>query len=131
MRLSMTMPVPLGRKEAFALGRELRKTASRSSLAACPRHDRDALEILLDQERDRLPDLVPVRNGRLVQSPFSFLRGTAAVMAGDLAVEPRTGTIVTACGDAHLANFGLFASPERHLLFDINDFDETLDGPWE
>ncbi len=131
MRLSMTVPVPLGRKEAFALGRELRKTASRASLAACPRRERDALEILLDQERDRLPDLVPVRNGRLVQSPFSFLRGTAAVMAGDLAGEPRTGTIVTACGGAHLANFGLFASPERHLLFDINDFDETLDGPWE
>ena len=78
-----------------------------------------------------MPELVPIRYGRMAVSPFTFYRGAAAVMAADLAAVPRTGITVQACGDAHLANFGFFASPERRLVFDINDFDETLPGPWE
>jgi uncharacterized protein (DUF2252 family) len=84
-----------------------------------------------EQNRTRLPQLVPVRMGRMAASPFAFYRGAAAVMAADLASTPVTGIEVAACGDAHLANFGLFASPERRLLFDVNDFDETLPAPWE
>ena len=79
----------------------------------------------------RLPDLVPVRYGRMLESPFAFFRGSAAIMAMDLAASPRTQLTVQLCGDAHLVNFGVFGSPERELLFDINDFDETLPGPWE
>jgi uncharacterized protein (DUF2252 family) len=119
------------RAEAAAAGRALRKTTSRGDLAVRGYRDRDALEIVTDQHHDRIPDLVPLRIARLLQSPFFFLRGTAAIMAHDLSTEPRTGVGVTLCGDAHLSNFGLFASPERNLLFDINDFDETLTGPWE
>jgi uncharacterized protein (DUF2252 family) len=87
---------------------------------------------LLDAENaGRLPDLVPVRWGRMLESPFAFLRGAAGLMAADLARTPSTGLHVQLCGDAHLANFGVFASPERRLLFDVNDFDETTAGPWE
>ncbi|MET1003686.1 MAG: DUF2252 domain-containing protein, partial [Acidimicrobiia bacterium] len=84
-----------------------------------------------DQAKDRLPDLLPIRYGRMARSPFAFLRGSAAVMAEDLAATPRTGIDVQACGDAHLANFGLFSTPARDVVFDLNDFDETLPGPWE
>ena len=87
--------------------------------------------ILEAQAKARIPDLVPIRYGRMLASPFSFFRGAAAIMASDLAGTPRSGFEVQCCGDAHLANFGLFASPERRLMFDINDFDETLRGPWE
>jgi len=92
---------------------------------------RDPLAILAAQNRDRLADLVPVRWGRMAQSPFAFLRGAAAVMAADLAETPTTGLSVQTCGDAHLMNFGGFATPERREVFDLNDFDETLPGPWE
>ncbi len=78
-----------------------------------------------------MEELIPIRTGRMLASPFAFLRGSAAVMAGDLATTPTTGSLVQACGDAHLANFGVFASPERRLVFDVNDFDETYRGPWE
>ena len=78
-----------------------------------------------------MPDLVPVRYGRMLASPFAYFRGAALPMASDLAVTPVTGLTVQACGDAHLSNFGVFGSPERRLVFDINDFDETLPGPWE
>ena len=78
-----------------------------------------------------MPELVPLRYGRMVSSPFAFYRGAAAIMAADLAGTPRSGLTVQACGDAHLVNFGLYNSPERQLVFDINDFDETLPGPWE
>ena len=78
-----------------------------------------------------MPELVPIRYGRMSASPFAFYRGAAYVMASDLAGSPHTGIRVQLCGDAHLGNFGAFASPERHLLFDLNDFDETLPGPWE
>ena len=80
---------------------------------------------------ERVPELVPVRYGRMLASPFAFFRGAAAIMAADLAATPRSGLQVQLCGDAHLSNFGGFASPERELVFDINDFDETLPGPWE
>jgi uncharacterized protein (DUF2252 family) len=87
--------------------------------------------ILQAQDAGRVPELVPIRHGRMGLSPFSFLRGSAAVMAADLAAAPDTGLQVQLCGDAHLMNFGLFGSPERRLVFDINDFDETWPGPWE
>ena len=78
-----------------------------------------------------MPELVPIRHGRMLASPFAFFRGAAALMAADLAATPRTGLAVQLCGDAHLSNFGGFASPDRELVFDINDFDETAQGPWE
>ncbi len=91
----------------------------------------DALSILERQERTRVPDLVPIRHGRMAASAFAYFRGAAAVMASDLASEPRTGLDVQLCGDAHLVNFGGFAAPDRTLVFDVNDFDETLPGPFE
>jgi uncharacterized protein (DUF2252 family) len=96
-----------------------------------PARGRDPIAILEAQEADRLPDLVPLRHERMAESAFAYYRGTPAVMAFDLALTPRTDIIVQASGDAHLSNFGLFASPERTLVFDANDFDETLPGPWE
>jgi uncharacterized protein (DUF2252 family) len=92
---------------------------------------RDAVRVLLDQESSRLPDLLPIRHERMLASPFAFFRGAAAVMAGDLGCETSTGFHVQLCGDAHLSNFGIFGSPERRLVFDVTDFDETLPGPWE
>ena len=92
---------------------------------------RDPVELLEQQAVTRVPDLVPIRYGRMLASPFAFYRGAALVMASDLSATPTSGLIVQACGDAHLANFGGFASPERELVFDVNDFDETLPGPWE
>jgi uncharacterized protein (DUF2252 family) len=91
----------------------------------------DAVTLLEGQALTRVPELLPIRYGRMAASSFAFFRGAALPMAADLAHTPRSGLIVQACGDAHLANFGAFASPERHLVFDINDFDETLPGPWE
>jgi uncharacterized protein (DUF2252 family) len=117
--------------EAAARGRSLRTAVPRRSLAAFVVPDRDPVTILEDQHRDRLSDLVPIRVGRMLQSPFSYYRGAAAVMAHDLADEPRTGVELVVCGDAHLANFGVFASPDRRVLFDLNDFDETAFAPWE
>ena len=91
----------------------------------------DPVELLERQARTRVPELVPIRYGRMLVSPFTFYRGAAMIMAHDLAATPRSGLHVQCCGDAHLSNFGVFASPERRLVFDINDFDETLPGPWE
>jgi uncharacterized protein (DUF2252 family) len=91
----------------------------------------DAVTLLAEQAAARLPDLVPIRYGRMLVSPFAFLRGAARVMAADLATTANSGLVVQMCGDAHLANFGLFGSPERRLVFDANDFDETLPGPFE
>jgi uncharacterized protein (DUF2252 family) len=97
-----------------------------------PAPDRpDPIDLLEEQARTRLPDLVPVRHARMAVSPLTFFRGAALPMAADLADTPTSGIKVQLCGDAHLSNFGLFASPERDLLFDLNDFDETLPGPWE
>ena len=97
-----------------------------------PATDRpDPIALLEEQAKTRVPDLVPIRYGRMLVSPFTFYRGAALIMASDLAATPVSGVSVQLCGDAHLSNFGLFGSPERRMLFDINDFDETLPGPWE
>jgi uncharacterized protein (DUF2252 family) len=90
----------------------------------------DPISPLEESNRTRVPELVPIRYGRMSLSPFTFLRGSAIVMASDLAKTPVSGITVQICGDAHLSNFGDFASPERQLIFDVNDFDETLPGPW-
>jgi uncharacterized protein (DUF2252 family) len=93
--------------------------------------DRDAIRVVSAQLPARLPELVPLRHARMAASPFAFFRGAAAVMAADLAATPISGLKAQLCGDAHLSNFGMFASPERRLMFDVNDFDETIRGPWE
>src|SRR5215475_5073993 len=114
-------------------GRKLREQVPRSSHAEfSPDGQRpDPVGLLMEQSAGRLRDLVPIRYGRMVASPFSYFRGAALPMAYDLSRTPATGLPVQACGDAHLGNFGLFGSAERRLVFDINDFDETLPGPWE
>lgn len=114
-------------------GKALRATIPRASHAAWkrPANRPDPIAMLQESDAERLPDLVPIRYGRMLQSPFAFYRGAAAVMAADLATLPATGHHVQACGDCHLMNFGGFATPERNVLFDINDFDETLPAPWE
>ena len=119
--------------EGKATGKAARKRVPRSTLAdlALPEDRPDPVDILEDQAKTRLPQLIPVRYGRMLASAFTFYRGAAAIMVADLARSPVTGMKVQACGDAHLSNFGAFASPERRLVFDINDFDETLPGPWE
>jgi uncharacterized protein (DUF2252 family) len=116
-----------------ARGRTARRRLPLDAHGECPRPpDRpDPVQVLAAQEAPRVPQLVPIRYGRMVASPFTFYRGAAAVMAGDLAALPYTGLTAQLCGDAHLSNFGMFASPERRLVFDINDFDETYPGPWE
>src|SRR6516164_10582931 len=128
MLLSSTMTTI---EECRRHGTGLRASVNRSSLGTGLDIDRDPVQILKSQNRVRIRELVPVRMGRMAQSPFTFFRGAAAIMAHDLASTPVTGITVQACGDAHLSNFGLFASPERELIFDLNDFDETLPGPWE
>ncbi len=114
-------------------GRDERRLASRSSHAQWePPPDRpDPVAILEEQARIRVPDLVPIRYGRMAASPFAYFRGAAAPMAWDLAHTPTTGIRVQACGDAHLLNFGMFAAPDRRLVFDVNDFDETLPAPFD
>ncbi len=114
-------------------GKLLRRTIPRSSHGVwLPPTDRpDPVDLLEEQNSDRLPWLVPVRRARMADSPFAFYRGTARIMASDLAAGPNTGLMVQLCGDAHLSNFGVYASPERDLVFDLNDFDETLPGPFE
>jgi uncharacterized protein (DUF2252 family) len=130
-----TLPPPqqLSVAQRRRLGRALRKSVPRVAHAAwrAPADRPDPVAVLEAQAAGRLPDLVPVRYGRMLASPFAFFRGAAAVMAMDLAALPRTPLQVQLCGDAHLANFGVFGSPERELVFDINDFDETLPGPFE
>jgi uncharacterized protein (DUF2252 family) len=116
----------------LATGEAVRRRLPPAELGAWrPAADRDPLALLERQATERIPELVPIRNGRMAASPFTFLRGAALPMAADLAGLPRTGLQVQLCGDAHLCNFGLFASPERDLVFDINDFDETHPGPFE
>jgi hypothetical protein len=119
--------------ERVARGKAARAEVPRSRQAEFePAPDRaDPIDLLEAQAETRLPDLVPIRYGRMLVSPFTFYRGAAKIMASDLAATPRSGLTVQCCGDAHLSNFGVFASPERRLVFDINDFDETLPGPWE
>ncbi len=119
--------------ERVARGRAARGEVSRSSHGGFEpaAHRADPVELLESQAASRVPELVPIRYGRMLVSPFTFYRGAALIMAADLAATPISGLHVQLCGDAHLSNFGLFASPERRLVFDLNDFDETLPGPWE
>jgi uncharacterized protein (DUF2252 family) len=122
-----------GPRERATEGSSRRSEVPRSSHAAWepgPKRP-DPIALLEEQELGRIAELVPIRYGRMSASPFAFYRGAAAIMASDLAGTPRTGIRVQLCGDAHLSNFGGFASAERQLLFDLNDFDETLPGPWE
>jgi uncharacterized protein (DUF2252 family) len=116
-----------------ARGKAARKECPRSSHAVYepPPRRTSPVTLLQRQAKTRVPELVPIRYGRMLVSPFTFYRGAALIMANDLARTPRSGLTVQCCGDAHLSNFGVFASPERRLVFDINDFDETLPGPWE
>ena len=115
------------------IGRAARAAVPRSAHAEwVPSPDRaDPASLLAAQETTRVPDLVPLRHERMHVSPFTFYRGAAVIMAADLATAPNTGLRVQACGDAHLSNFGGFSAPDRALLFDINDFDETSPGPFE
>jgi uncharacterized protein (DUF2252 family) len=119
--------------ERAAHGKAARAEVPRSSHAHYepPRRRADPIKLLERQAKTRVPELVPIRYGRMLVSPFTFYRGAALIMASDLATTPRSGLHVQCCGDAHLSNFGVFASPERRLVFDVNDFDETLPGPWE
>ena len=119
--------------ERRAIGKKLRDTVPHASHGAWRAHASrtDPIAILRAADATRQPDLVPLRYGRMLQTPFTFYRGSAGVMAADLARTPATGIRVQACGDAHLMNFGGFATPERQLIFDVNDLDETLPAPWE
>jgi uncharacterized protein (DUF2252 family) len=120
-------------RESAQRGKTARKAAPRAGHAEfAPPADRvDPVQVLERQAETRVPELVPIRYGRMLVSPFTFYRGAAAIMAQDLASTPHSGLQVQCCGDAHLSNFGVFASPDRRLVFDLNDFDETLPGPWE
>jgi len=119
--------------DRYAAGKALRETCPRASHAAwkAPARRSDPVELVLAAEKGRVPDLLPLRHGRMVKSAFTFYRGAALTMATDLASTPATGVRVQCCGDAHLCNFGGFATPERSILFSINDLDETLPSPWE
>ena len=126
----VSLPDP---QEHAARGKAARKTFPRSAQANIefPADRRDPVEILMAQSESRVQELVPIRYGRMSASPFTFYRGAAAIMAADLGVGPNTGLTTQLCGDAHLANFGVYSSPERRLVFDVNDFDESHPGPWE
>jgi uncharacterized protein (DUF2252 family) len=119
--------------EHYAAGKALRETCPRNAHAAwkAPSDRQDAVELVLAAEQGRMPELLPLRHGRMVKSAFTFYRGAALTMAADLAATPTTGIRVQCCGDAHLCNFGGFATPERKIIFSINDLDETLPAPWE
>ena len=119
--------------ERVARGKAVRAQVPREAHAQWqPAPDRpDPIALLEEQAAGRVPELVPIRYGRMLVSPFTFYRGAALIMAADLTGSPESGITVQLCGDAHLSNFGLFGTPERRMLFDINDFDETLPGPWE
>ena len=121
------------RSERRKMGKALRQQVPRLSHGDWkPAPDRpDPISLLQEQDKTRLQHLVPIKYGRMLESPFAFLRGSAIVMASDLADTPVTGIQTVLCGDAHLSNFGIFATPERQMVFDINDFDEAYPGPWE
>ncbi len=123
----------LPRNERYEIGKQMRKTCPRSSHAKweSPKDRPDPVDLIMESNKDRIAKLIPLRHGRMVRSPFTFYRGAALNMASDLAGTPVTGMHVQACGDAHLCNFGGFATPERNVIFSINDLDETLSAPWE
>src|SRR5262245_22076579 len=141
-----SQPIPVGMRyehgqvvrhltveERVARGKAARREVPRSSHAGFTpgAYRPDPVTLLEQQAVTRVPELVPIRYGRMLVSAFTFYRGAALIMASDLAGTPRSGIITQLCGDAHLMNFGVFASPERRMVFDINDFDETFPGPWE
>lgn len=129
----MVFPSHPSRAERLGQGEKLRAQCPRSSHAVWKSFKNRVSPLTLIQESDkgRVPELVPIRHGRMMKSPFTFYRGAALNMAADLATTPTSGPRVQACGDAHLLNFGVYATPERHLIFDVNDLDETLPAPWE
>jgi uncharacterized protein (DUF2252 family) len=133
MKNKNTSKLDASRAEKYAAGKALRTNCPRNAHAAwkAPSNRRDPVELVLEAEKGRLPDLLPLRHGRMVRSAFTFYRGSALTMAADLASTPVTGVRVQCCGDAHLCNFGGFATPERKVIFSINDLDETLPAPWE
>jgi uncharacterized protein (DUF2252 family) len=122
-----------GPSDRRAQGKALREAAPRAKHAGweAPKDRRDPIDLLIESNQGRVLDLIPIRFGRMMQSPFTFYRGSAVIMAADLATTVQSGLQVQACGDAHLLNFGAFATPERKIVFDINDLDETLSAPWE
>jgi uncharacterized protein (DUF2252 family) len=130
------LPAPrkgLSREESYAFGKKLREACPRESHAGwtAPKNRPDPVDLVLQSEKGRMPDLLPLRHGRMAKSAFTFYRGAALTMASDLAGTPVSGLRVQACGDAHLCNFGGFATPERKVIFSINDLDETMPAPWE
>lgn len=131
VRMSTGALRPPSRAELLQRGRDARKTMPRRDLAVLASGARDPLGILAEQDAGRIPDLVPLRAERMAASPFAFFRGTAALMAADLADAPHSGILVASCGDAHVSNFGFYASAQRDLMFDLNDFDEAAWAPWE
>jgi uncharacterized protein (DUF2252 family) len=130
---TVAFPVERSWKELYAAGKALRKACARNAHAAWKAADGrpDPVQLVLQAEKGRFPDLLPLRHGRMARSAFTFYRGSALAMASDLASTPSTGVHVQCCGDAHLCNFGGFATPERKVIFSINDLDETLSAPWE
>jgi uncharacterized protein (DUF2252 family) len=124
---------PISTADRLRAGKALREKFPRAAheLWEPSPDQRDPVKIIEDSSQGRLPDLLPIRYGRMLRNPFTFLRGSAALMACDLARTPTTGALVQVCGDCHLLNFGLFATPERNLIFDIRDLDETIRAPWE
>lgn len=129
--MAVTRSLRPSTSELLEMGRRLRQQTPRASLAFLPTGHRDPLGILAEQNSTRLQELIPLRVERMSQSAFAFYRGTAALMAADLSGCPTTGVDVASCGDAHVANFGFYASPQRTLVFDLNDFDEAASAPWE
>src|SRR3954449_1022989 len=119
--------------ESVEVGKAARRASPRSDHAGwtAPSDRRDPVVVLTEQDASRVPELVPIRHGRMLVSAFTFYRGAAAIMAADLAGTARTSLNAQLCGDAHLSNFGAFAAPDRRLTFSVNDFDETLPGPFE
>lgn len=132
-KLTTPGPAYLSRDQLLALGKSLRVKCPRQSHSEWqpPKNRNNPLDLIIESNRGRLRELVPLRHGRMLQSPFAFYRATALNMAADLAETPVSGLHVQACGDCHLSNFGAFATPERRIIFDINDLDETLPAPWE
>ncbi len=123
----------LSRVEKRKQGKALREKCPRTSIADWKRRSKslDPIKLIQGTDVDRIPGLIPLRHERMSESPFKFIRGAAIIQARGLANSAVSGTTVQACGDCHLMNFGAFATPERALVFDINDFDETFSGPWE
>jgi uncharacterized protein (DUF2252 family) len=126
------LTAPTLARDRIAQGKKMRDLCSREVHGQWRPKDRtDPIDLLVSQEKSRLDYLIPLRYGRMMQSPFAFFRGAALIMASDLSSVPRTKLSVQLCGDCHLSNFGIFATPERNIIFDLNDFDETLPGPFE